>query len=177
MPEDNPVNWYHPTDEEIAGYRKNHSRIPDSVYTIVQQWSVTVTADFIVRRRHLCGFYEYLLVTRAERPWKGKPFVPGGRMLPLETPIDACIRNVTRELGFVPKAENISFVGTVPVLNPESQSGGGPWSSLWLLHIVDLQSGDIIRLDRTGVQAVWTPCIMSEYVEPVRQALALAGCK
>jgi ADP-ribose pyrophosphatase YjhB (NUDIX family) len=173
-PELASVDWYNPTPEQVAALAKYRAFIPDGVYPVVQEWMNSFTADFIVTQYNR-GTKEFLLVRRGDTPWKGQFFVPGGRIRFPEVPLQACIRNVKRELGFEPLPETIRFVGFLPVLNPEGQTGSGPWFSTWCLHEVELPEGVEIQLDKHGQEFEWFNAIQPDFLAEVKKGLEMIG--
>jgi ADP-ribose pyrophosphatase YjhB (NUDIX family) len=178
------INWYQASPEQVTDLKRLVARLPDdlplhrlppSLYAIVQGFSVTPTADFIITQ-HIEGGRRFGLTKRAERPWKDQFMVPGGKIAPLEDPTNACERHVRREYGL----ENFRMInrGSVSVLNPESQQGGGPWFSLWHLHEVQVPADVVIKPNKENFALTWFDAADDHsFIEPVRQALELIGFK
>ncbi len=157
---------------QIADLAKERAFIPDETWATVRHWSVNATADFVVTRRPVRGFQQFLLARRAEPPWEEQWFIPGGRIRPMETSTEACRRNVKRELGFEPR--ELRYVGEQPVYNPDSPEGVD-WFSLWHLYEVPVETSQVFRPNRENLELEWFEWIDSEWPWPVCQALELVG--
>ncbi|MBC7981849.1 NUDIX domain-containing protein [Candidatus Parcubacteria bacterium] len=162
------------TPEEVAEYAASHGHIPFALYQEILKWISISTVDFILTR------YvdedrlqkEFFLVYRAEAPFQGKPFVPGGRVEWGESLEVACLRQVGRELG----VSNVwpAFKGHVNVINPASDTRP-MWNSTWHVFEVEVERDVEIKLNTEGTKAEWFTSIDSSWSDPVRRALELAG--
>lgn len=169
-------NWYTASKKAIETLKEERSFIPQELFPTIRKWSNTPTADFIcVRTRN--GVRQFLLTKRAEKPWIGEWFIPGGRIAPGVHPIQGCIENCARELSFIPKEENIHFVGWLPFLNPEDHHGGEAYFTQMTCFIIETEEEDLLKIeyDHTAQDAAWFDRIEKEFLPDVKQVLIMAG--
>lgn len=170
---------YNLTADQLAEVMKARKFIPadpPELYPTIRHWSNTPTSDFVCVRI-VNGVREFLLTRRAERPWMGEWFVPGGRRAPGVHPVESCQQNFRRELGFVPDKSIIEFVGWVPLLNPEDQHGGGSYfTEMTIFQVtISVEQSDGIRLDATASEKRWFRAIEPEMPSTVQQIVRMCG--
>ncbi len=112
-----------------------------------------------------------MLAKRAEEPYRGRYFVPGGKIIGSESVEDAVRRVMRRELGTT--RGDITFVGHFTVKNPPKM--GIRWLSLWHFHLVEVPKDVIIRLNQENERVKWFTHIDPRWPAPVRHALESAG--
>lgn len=170
----NPIYCLSP--DELDAVRKERRFTPNDVFPLVRKWSNTPTADFVCIRVQN-RVRKFLLTRRAEKPWEGEWFVPGGKIAPGIHPVTGCQQNCKRELGFVPDSEVIRFIDWYPLLNPEDQHGGESYFTQMTIFTVTISEEEAagVVLDRTAKEMQWFENIQEEFPEPVQNILKMAG--
>jgi ADP-ribose pyrophosphatase YjhB (NUDIX family) len=146
--------------------------MPARTYRLVLLNVPIPTVDFVVTRRAGGRRRQFMLATRTERPYKGRPFLPGGRILRAETVEQAAARQIYRELGCA--RVHLEPVGWLSVRNPP-KFGRDPWYSIWHVFHVPLAKDAEIRLNSEHAGVRWYSRIDPRWPAPVRKALRMAG--
>ncbi len=168
------LDWYTASERDLDVLQNERRFIPDEVFGLVRKWSNTPTADFLPTRV-VDGVKQFLLTRRAERPWIGEWFIPGGRIPPGRKATQGCERNCERELGFTP--DSMRFVDDYPLLNPECQHGGDPYFTLMNLFEIPIteQQANAIKRDKTAKEMKWFAKIEPHFPTPMKEILAKIG--
>ncbi len=151
----------------------NKRRIPDGLYKKILRLMPIPTVDLVVIRGKGKN-REFLLGKRANNPYRGRWFVPGGRILWGETLTQAVRRNLRQELGLRPV--RIKFVSHFTFHNPPGNLGV-KYYTLCHVHLVEVKPSAKPRHDAENSGLAWFKKIDRRWPLPTREMLRLGGIR
>ena len=146
-------------------------KISGALFKKILQSVPIATVDLIVVRGRGKN-REFLLGKRANKPYQGKWFLPGGRVLLGETLEDAVKRHLRRELRL--RLGHIKFVCHYCFYNPPGNLGVR-YYTLYHVYEVMLKSNVRPKHDPENVTLGWFHKIDPAWPKPVREILRHAG--
>ncbi len=145
---------------------KNRQHIPLALYKKIIGTVPILTVDIVIVHKG-----KFLLHKRANEPYKGFWWTPGGRVILQESPERAAIRKAYQEVGLRVKLDKI--LGTLNA--PEKRWGikSQTVSIVYLAHL--LRAKQSILLDFQAADAQWFSRIPQRTQKDVRGLLRNAG--
>lgn len=146
------------------------THIPDNLYKKILKSVPISTVDVVIVRNGK----EFLLTKRINKPFKGKWFIPGGRVLWGEELLSAVARQV-EALG-IKMAESIEFLCVSEFINPPNNLGVRQHS---LLHvfIVKVEEYTEPEVDEESSEVKWFYKIDPKWPQATIDILTKAGFK
>ena len=144
--------------------------VPTAIYKKFCEAMPIATVDFIiVRRGKTCR--EFMLGRRKDKPYKGKWFIPGGRIFKGESDKTAIVRQLKRETNMTSK--NVRFLFNHTIFNPPNNFGIRCHT---ICHIYKVRAdGGAGRATHDNSSMRWFDKIDPRWPKPTREILELAG--
>ena len=152
---------------------KTFKRVSDATYKLMLQSMPIATVDLVVVRGQGKN-QEFLLGRRANNPYRGKWFIPGGRILRGETLDQAVKRQLKQELGI--RGGKATFVTHLCLNNPPANVGARYYT---ILHVYKVQvaSGTEAKRDSENFELGWFKRIDPTWPSPVKRIVRELGFK
>ena len=150
---------------------KKSGWIPRRIFRNILQLVPIPTVDFVIVRTKN-DKREFLLGKRSNKPYRGRWFVPGGRVLWGETLEEAAGRQLKRELGIT--LRRFRFVGHCAFVNPPGNLGV-KYHTILHVYRVELPKGVAVQSNQENRIIRWFTRIKPNWPKPVREILRLAG--
>ena len=147
---------------------KKTTHIPEALYKKIISVIPVLTVDIVIVRRG-----KFLLHRRANEPYKGYWWTPGGRVLLGESPERAANRKALEEVGL--RVKLVKILGT---LNAPEKRWGIKSQTISIVYLANLSSKkQKIILDSQSIEARWFSKIPSRTHTFVKRFLREAGFK
>lgn len=146
-------------------------RIPDKLYRQILKSVPISTVDLVVIDKPNKN-NKFLLGKRKNNPYKGKWFIPGGRVLLGETLEEAVQRNLKQELGL--HSKKIKFLFHYYINNPPAEVGVKYYTILHV-YMVQTETGAVVKKDEENIELAWFDKINENWPKPVKEILKIAG--
>ncbi len=149
--------------------KKRH--VSDPLFKRILQSVPISTVDLVVVRGRGKN-REFLLGKRANKPYKGQWFIPGGRIFYGETLEQSVNRHLRRELGL--HSKHFKFLFHYCFNNPPGNAGV-KYYALLHVYMVEMKKGVEPKHDPENTALAWFRKINPRWPSPVRQILRHAG--
>ncbi|MBI5153317.1 MAG: NUDIX domain-containing protein [Parcubacteria group bacterium] len=120
---------------------------------------------------------EFLLGMRTNEPEKGKWFLPGGRILKMESLENAVMRKAKEELGIRVTKKDFEFLTLQTVISHKAPFGDGPFHAVIGVYKLTIKRKDTIRADAQHSELQWFSKVKSNLHPYVKASLRVAGFK
>lgn len=117
---------------------------------------------------------EFLLGKRKNKPYSGKWFIPGGRVLWGESLEKAVQRHLKQELGL--HSKHFKFVFHYCFNNPPGEMGIR-YYTIFHVYEIEMRAGIKASHDEENVELAWYKKIDKTWPMPVKQILKVVGFK
>ncbi len=145
--------------------------IPLGLYKQILQSVPLVSVDYILVRGS-GKKREFLLGMRANKPYKGQWYIPGGRVLWGEDLNQALTRQLKLELGLIKASPE--FLCHYSFVHPPGEQGV-KYHSIYHVYLVKLPSNFNIINNKENSQTSWFSKIDGKWPKPVKDILLTAG--
>jgi colanic acid biosynthesis protein WcaH len=142
--------------------------IPDALFKTILKSVPIPTVDVVIIRNGR----EFLLTKRRNKPFKGKWFLPGGRIRRGEQILQAVEREVTA-LG-IRSAEEVNFVGLCELINPPGELGVRQ-HAIQLVFAVKVAEYVEPEVDEESTEVRWFHSINKKWPRSTIEMLTKAG--
>lgn len=144
------------------------NNLPEKFYKQVIQSIPIATIDIVIIRNGR----QFLLTKRKNKPFKGKWFLPGGRIQYGEMMMDAIGRQVNA-LG-IHAVESIDFLCISEIVNPPGPTGAKQ-HSIWHVFVVRVDEYVEPEVDEESTTVKWFHAIDPSWPQPTIEILMKAG--
>ncbi|MBI5421087.1 MAG: NUDIX domain-containing protein [Parcubacteria group bacterium] len=135
-----------------------------------------VAPIFCVDILAVCGG-EFLLGMRTNEPEKGKWFLPGGRILKMETLDQAVMRKAKEELGIRVTKKDFEFLKLGTVVSRKTPFGEGQFHAVIGVYKLTIKKKDAVKADTQHSDLQWFSKIQSNWHPYVKEMVRVAGFK